>query len=61
MPRESLDALENLTKEASRQVALGELQGQVPGMPDEASARVKVTAPLRQERSLFEASSAATL
>ena len=41
MPRESLDALENLTKEASRQVALGELQGEVPGMPDEASARLE--------------------
>src|SRR5712691_6185270 len=38
-PRESLDALENLTKEVPRQVASGELQGEVPGMPDEASAR----------------------
>jgi hypothetical protein len=41
MPHELLDALENLTKEASRQVALGELQGKVPGMPDEASARLE--------------------
>src|SRR5260370_2843611 len=41
MPRESLDALENLTKEASRQVALGELQSEVPGMPDEAAARLE--------------------
>src|SRR5436309_2502086 len=38
-PRESLDALENLTKEVPRQVAFGELQGEVPSMPDEASAR----------------------
>jgi hypothetical protein len=29
---------ENLTKEAYRQVAFGELQGEGPGMPDEASA-----------------------
>jgi hypothetical protein len=31
--------LENLTKEVPRQGAFGELQGEVPGMPDEASAR----------------------
>jgi hypothetical protein len=41
MPREPLDALENLPKEASRQVAFGELRGEVPGMPDEASARLE--------------------
>jgi len=34
-----LDALKNLTKEVPRQVAFGKLQGEVPGMPDEASAR----------------------
>ncbi len=38
MPPESLEALENLTKEGPCQVAFGELQGEVPGMPDEASA-----------------------
>src|SRR6266851_2690793 len=41
VPRESLDAAENLPKEASRQVAFGESQGEVPGMPDEASARLE--------------------
>ena len=35
MPREPLDALENLPKEAPRQVAFGELQGEVSGMSDE--------------------------
>ena len=39
MPCEPLDALKNLTKEVPRQVAFGKLQGGVPGMPDEASAR----------------------
>src|SRR5437016_5257064 len=38
VPRESLDALENLPKEAPRQVAFGELQGEVPGMSDEPRA-----------------------
>jgi len=38
VPREPLDALENLPKEAPRQVAFGELQGKVPGMPDEPRA-----------------------
>ena len=37
MPRESLDAPENLPEEAPRQVALGKLQDEVPGMPDQAS------------------------
>src|SRR5207244_4772055 len=36
MPCEPLDALKNLTKEVPRQVAFGKLQGEVPGMPDEA-------------------------
>jgi hypothetical protein len=31
MPPEPLDALENLPKEAPRQVAFGELQSEVPG------------------------------
>ena len=37
VPREPLDALENLPKEAPRQVAFGELQGEVPGMPDQGA------------------------
>ena len=40
MPRESLDAPEDLPKEAPCQVALGQLKDEVPGMPDEASARL---------------------
>jgi hypothetical protein len=40
MRREPLDALENLPNGAARQVAFGKLQGEVPGMPDEASARL---------------------
>ena len=36
MPRESLDAPENLPKESRRQVALGQLQDEVPGVPNEA-------------------------
>ena len=35
MPRESSDAQENLPNEIPRQVAFGELQSEVPGMPDE--------------------------
>jgi hypothetical protein len=38
MPRESLDAPENLPEQARRQVALGELQDEVPDMLDQASA-----------------------
>ncbi len=38
MPCESLDALENLPKEGPCQVAFGELEGEVPSMPDEPSA-----------------------
>jgi len=38
VPREPLDALENLPKEAPRQVAFGELQGEAPGMSDEPRA-----------------------
>ena len=33
MPRESLDALDNLPKQALRQVALGQLQDEVPSVP----------------------------
>ena len=36
MPRESLDAHENLSIQALCQVALGELQDEVPGVPDQA-------------------------
>ena len=38
MPRESLDAPENLPKESRRQVALGQPQDEVPGVPNEAPA-----------------------
>jgi hypothetical protein len=38
VPREPLDVLENLPKEAPRQVAFGELQDEVPGMSDAAPA-----------------------
>ncbi len=38
MPRESLDAPEDLPKQVSRQVALGQLEDEVPRMPDEAPA-----------------------
>jgi hypothetical protein len=38
VPREPLDALDNLPKEAPCQVAFGELQGEVPGMSDEPRA-----------------------
>jgi hypothetical protein len=38
MPRESLDAPENLPKQAPCQVAFGQLQDEVPGMSDEAPA-----------------------
>jgi hypothetical protein len=38
VPCEPLDAAENLPKEGSRQGPFGKLQGEVPGMSDEASA-----------------------
>jgi serine/threonine protein kinase len=38
VPREPLDALDNLPKEAPRQVAFGQLQGEVPGISDEPRA-----------------------
>jgi hypothetical protein len=38
VPRESLDAPENLPEQARRQVALGELQDEVPGVPNQAAA-----------------------
>src|SRR6266852_5049291 len=37
MPRESLDAPEDLPKESRSQVALGQLEDEVPGMPDQAT------------------------
>jgi hypothetical protein len=42
MPRESLDALEDLPKEAPRQVARGQQQDEVPRMPDQAPAGLAV-------------------
>jgi hypothetical protein len=41
MPRQLPDTREGLTEERSSQVALGELQREVPGMPDEAAARLE--------------------
>src|ERR1700730_2181093 len=41
MPRQPLDAPENLPKETPRQVAFGELQSEVPSMPNEAPARLE--------------------
>jgi hypothetical protein len=38
VPRQPPDALENLPKEAPRQVAFGELRGEAPRVPDEAPA-----------------------
>ena len=38
IPRESLDAPEDLPKEGRGQVALGQLEDEVPGMSDESSA-----------------------
>ena len=40
MPREPLDAPENLPEKSPCQVAFGQLQDEVPGMPDEAFAHV---------------------
>ena len=47
MPRESLDAPEDLPKQALRQVAFGQLEDKVPGMSDQA--------PTGLEESLLEA------
>jgi hypothetical protein len=41
MPRESLDAPENLPKESARQVALGQLEDEVPRMPDQPPTRLE--------------------
>jgi len=38
MPREALDAPDDLPKQALCQVALGQLEHEVPGMPDQAPA-----------------------
>jgi len=41
VPRKLLDACHDLPEQGLCQVAFGELQGEVPRMPDEASARVE--------------------
>jgi hypothetical protein len=41
MPRGSLDAPEDLPKQAVRQVALGQLEDKVAGMPDQAPGGLK--------------------
>jgi len=43
VPRELLDVRDNLPKHRTCQVAFGELQGEVPGMLDEASGRLEET------------------
>jgi hypothetical protein len=48
MPRESLDTAENPPKEASRQVALSQLEQEVPRMPDHPPASLEE--PLLQTR-----------
>lgn len=48
VPRELLDALENLPEEAPRQVALGQLENEVPSMPEEAPAGLEQ--PLQKTR-----------
>ncbi len=48
MPRESLDAPEDLPKQAPRQGALGQLEDVVPGVPDQAPAGLEQ--PLLQAR-----------
>jgi hypothetical protein len=45
--RESLDAPDNLPKQALREAALGQLEDEVPGMPDQATTGL--------EQSLLEA------
>ncbi len=41
MPRKSLNPRHDVPEQGPRQVAFGELQGEVPGMPDEAPARLE--------------------
>ena len=41
VPRQPLDAPENLPKEVARQVVLGQLEDEVPRMPDQATARLE--------------------
>jgi hypothetical protein len=48
VPRESLDAPEDLPKQIRCQVALGQLEDEVPRMPDEAPAGLEQ--PLLQAR-----------
>ena len=48
MPCESLDAPEDSPKEALCQVAFGQLQDEVPGVPNEAAAGLEQ--PLLQAR-----------
>jgi hypothetical protein len=43
MPRKSLDPRHDVPEQGLCQVAFGELQGEVPGMPDEASNAIKFT------------------
>jgi hypothetical protein len=50
VPRESLDAAEDLPKERRSQVALSHLQDEVPRMPDEAPAGLEQPLPQTRQR-----------
>ncbi len=47
MPCKSLNAPEDLPKQALRQVAYGKLEDEVSRMPDEAPRRADIDSPLR--------------
>src|SRR5207253_7691946 len=55
---ESFDASENLPKEGPRQVAFGQLQDEVPGMPNEAPAGLEE--PLLETQNSMRAPSSTT-
>jgi hypothetical protein len=54
MPRESLDAPDDLPKEAPCQVAPGHLEDEAPGMLDEAAARLEQPLPETREGSALD-------
>ena len=58
VPCESFDASENLPKEGPRQVAFGQLQDEVPGMPNEAPAGLEE--PLLETQNSMRAPSSTT-
>jgi hypothetical protein len=54
MPREWLDAPEDLPNESRSQIALSQLKDEVPGMPDEAPAGLEGPLLRARERSAFD-------